>query len=50
MRGAAAGSMFAAGASVVRKWFVALESRMAYHLMVVASVDMVLRRIEAVRA
>jgi len=43
-------SMFVAGALVVRKWLVAPESRMAHHLMVAASVLIILRRIEAVRA
>jgi hypothetical protein len=48
--GTVVGSMFVAGALVVRKWLVALESRMAHHLMVAASVLIILRRIEAVRA
>jgi hypothetical protein len=50
MRGAAAGSMLVAGASVVKKWLVALESRMAHCLILAALVAMVLRRIEAARA
>ena len=49
-RGTVVGSMFVAGALVVRKWLVAPESRMAHHLMVAASVLIILRRIEAVRA
>ncbi len=48
--GTVVGSMFVAGALVVRKWLVAPESRMAHHLMVVASVLIILRRIKAVRA
>jgi hypothetical protein len=47
MRGTEAGMMLLAVASVVRKWLVAPESRMAYHLMVAALVVMVLRRAEA---
>ena len=38
MRGTVAGTMLVAGASVVRKWLVAPESRIAHRLMVVASV------------
>jgi hypothetical protein len=34
----AVGNMFVAGALVVRKWHGALESRMAHHLMVLASI------------
>ncbi len=50
MRGTVAGMMLVAGASVVRKWMGALESRMAQFLMVVASVEIVLRRMEAASA
>jgi hypothetical protein len=50
MRGAAACNMFVVGASVVRKWLVTPESRMAHHLMVVTLVDLVWRRIQAARA
>ncbi len=50
MRGTSAGIMLVPGASVVRKWLVAPESRMAHRLMVVASVVIVLRRTEAVSA
>jgi hypothetical protein len=50
MRGTAAGRMLVAGASVVRKWLVAPESRMAHRLMVAASVVMVLSRIKAANA
>ena len=42
--------MLVAGASVVRKWLVAPESRMAHRLMVAASVVIVLRRTEAASA
>jgi hypothetical protein len=49
MRGTEAGMMLLAGASVVRKWLIP-ESRMAHHLMVAASVVMVLRRTEAASA
>ena len=48
--GTVVGSMFVAGALVVRKWLVAPKSRMAHHLMVAASELIILRRIEAVRA
>ncbi len=47
--GKVVGSMFVAGALVVRKWLVAPESRMAHCLMVAASELIILRRIEAVR-
>jgi hypothetical protein len=47
MRGTAARTMFVAGASVVKKWLVAPESRMAHCFMVVASTLIVLRRMEA---
>jgi hypothetical protein len=50
MRGAVAGMMLVAGASVVRKWLVAPELRMAQFLMAVASVKIVLRRMEAASA
>ena len=50
MRGTVAGMILKAGASVVRKWLVAPESRMAQLLMVVASVNIVLRRTEAASA
>ena len=52
MRGTSAGTMLVAGASVVRKWLVAVapELRMAHCLMVVASVVIVLRRMEAASA
>jgi hypothetical protein len=45
--GTAVGNMFIAVALVVRKWFVAPESRMAHRLMVLALISIVLRRIEA---
>jgi hypothetical protein len=50
MRGTVAGTMLVAGASVVRKWLVAPESRIAHCLMVVASVAIVRRRTEAASA
>jgi hypothetical protein len=50
MRGTAARTMFVAGALVVKKWLVALESRMAHCFMVAASTLIVLRRMEAARA
>ncbi len=50
MRGTSAGTMLVAGASVVRKWLVAPESRMAHRLMVAVSVVVVLRRTEATSA
>ncbi len=50
MRGTAARTMLVAGALVVRKWFVAPESRMAHCLMVAALPLIVLRRMEAARA
>jgi hypothetical protein len=50
MRGTVAGMMLVAGASVVRKWLVAPESRMAQFLMVAASVKIVLRRMAAASA
>ncbi len=45
MRGTAPRTMLVAGALVVRKGLIAPESRMAHHLMVAASVLIVLRRI-----
>ena len=48
--GTSAGTMLAAGASVVRKWLVAPESRIDHFLMVVASVAIVRRRTEAASA
>jgi len=52
MRGTVAGTMLVAGASVVRKWLVAPESRIAHRLilMVLASVVIVWRRTEAASA
>jgi hypothetical protein len=50
MRGTVAGMMLMAGASVVRKWLVATESRMAQFLMVAASVKIVLGRMAATSA
>ncbi len=50
MRGTAARMMLVAGASVVSKWLVAPESRMAHRLMVAASTLIVLRRMEAASA
>jgi hypothetical protein len=50
MRGRAARTMFVAGASVVKKWLVAPESRMAHCFMVVASTLIFLRRMVAARA
>ena len=50
MRGTVAGMMLVAGASVVRKWIVAPESRMAQLLMVAASVEIVFRRMEVASA
>ncbi len=50
MRGEVAGSMIVGGALVVRKLLITPESRMAHCLMVVALVNMVLRRIDAARA
>jgi hypothetical protein len=47
MMGTSAGTMLVAGASVVRKWLVAPESRIAHFLMVVASIVIVLKRTEA---
>jgi hypothetical protein len=50
MRGTAARIMFVAGASVVKKWLIAPESRMAHHFMVAALTLIVLMRMEAARA
>ncbi len=50
MRGTVARTMFVAGALVVKKWLLPLESRMAHHFMMVASTLIVLRRMEAARA
>ena len=50
MMGTSAGTMLVAGASVVRKWLVAPESRIAHFLMVVASVVIDRRRTEAANA
>jgi hypothetical protein len=50
MMGMAVGKMLVAGAEVVRKWLVAPESRMAHHLIMSASVVIVLRSNEAARA
>jgi hypothetical protein len=50
MMGTAVGNMFMASALVMRKWLVAPELRMAHHLMVLALISIVLRRIEAVKA
>ncbi len=48
--GTSVGMMLLVGASVVRKWLVAPESRMAHCLMVAALVVIVLRRTEAASA
>ncbi len=48
--GTAVVSMFVAGASVMRKWLMAPESRMAHRLMVLALTPITFRRIEAARA
>jgi hypothetical protein len=50
MMGTAARTMFVAGASVVKKWLVAPESRMAHCFMVAASTLIVLRKVETARA
>jgi hypothetical protein len=50
MRGRVASAMLVAGALVVKKWLIALESRMAHSFMVAASTLIVLRRMEAARA
>ena len=48
--GVMVGVMSSAGASVVKKWLVAPESRIAHRLMVSVSVVIVLRRDAAARA
>jgi hypothetical protein len=48
--GLVVGTMLVAGVSVVRKWLVAPESRMAHCLMVSASVLIVFNRTEAAKA
>jgi hypothetical protein len=48
--GTVVGSMFVVSALVMRKWLVAPESRMAHRLMVLVSISIVLRRVEAARA
>jgi hypothetical protein len=49
--GTAVDNIFVADSSIVRKWLMApQESRMAHHLMVLVSISIVLRRIEAARA
>jgi hypothetical protein len=50
MMGLVVGTMLVAGASVVRKWLVVPESRMAYRLMVSALVLIVFNRTEAAKA
>ena len=50
MMGVVVGRILVAGASVVRKWLVTPESRMAYLLMVSALLMSVFNRIEAARA
>jgi hypothetical protein len=49
MMGMVVGRMLVAGVLVVRKWLVALESSIAHHLMVLASMLIVLSRIEATK-
>ncbi len=46
----AVGNMFVAGALAVRKWLMALESRMFHRLMVLVPTSIIFRRIEAARA
>jgi hypothetical protein len=48
--GTVVGSMFVAGALVIRKWLIAPEWRMAHLLMVLALVLIVLRKVGAARA
>ncbi len=48
--GMAGGNMVMAGALVMRKWLVAPKSRMTHCLMVLASISIILRRIEAAGA
>jgi hypothetical protein len=50
MRGTAARTMFVAGASVVKEWLIAPESRMAHCFMAAALTLIVLRMMEAARA
>jgi hypothetical protein len=50
MRGTVARTMLVAGPSVVRKWLIALELRMAHCLMEAASTLIGFRRMEAARA
>ncbi len=50
MMGVVVGRILVAGVLVVRKWLLAPESRMAHLLMVLASVLIVFKRIEATRA
>ncbi len=49
-RGMMAAQMFVAGASMVRKWLVAPESRIAHCLIVSASVEIILRSTAAAKA
>ncbi len=50
MMGLVVGTMLVAGASVIRKWLVAMELRMAHCLMVLALVLIVFNRTEAAKA
>ncbi len=50
MMGLVVGKMLVAGASLIRKWLVAPESRMAHCLMVLATVLIVFNRTEAAKA
>ena len=50
MMGVVVGRILVVGTSVIRKWLVAPESRMAHLLMVSASVLIVFKRTEAARA
>ncbi len=50
MRGTAARTMFVAFASVVKKWLVTPESRLANYFMVAALALIVSRKMEAARA
>jgi hypothetical protein len=47
--GMAIGNMIVTDVLAVRKWLVALESRMVRCFMVLAFISIILRRIEAVR-
>ncbi len=49
MMGLVVRTMLVAGALVIRKWLVALESRIAHRLMVLASVLIVFNRTKAVK-